>query len=158
MTLENAFDYRFGEDVISAVEIRPEGRTIGSTLLVHGLGGSKNSETHLAVAKQLYKMGIATLRFDFPGHGESGGTTEELTISRGAELVDEFAGLLAERFTEKPIALLGARLWWQLHSGFTDQFKGSGTRIALSSLRLPSGTCTTTRPQRISTLGKGRND
>ena len=53
-------------------------------------------------------MGIATLRFDFPGHGESGGTTEELTISRGAELVDEFAGLLAERFTEKPIALLGA--------------------------------------------------
>ena len=108
MIIENAFDFCFGKDSISVVETSPEGRTTGAVLLVHGLGGSKNSETHLATVKRLSEMNIATLRFDFPGHGESGGTTEELTIGRGAALVDELADLLAKRFTGKPFALLGA--------------------------------------------------
>ena len=105
MTIENAFDYCFGKDYISIVETRLEGQTVGATLLVHGLGGSKNSETHLAAVKRLSEINIATLRFDFPGRGESGGTTEELTISRGAALVDELSNLLAQRFTGKPVAL-----------------------------------------------------
>ncbi|MCY4032713.1 MAG: alpha/beta fold hydrolase [Hyphomicrobiales bacterium] len=108
MTPETAFDYFFGKDSISAVETRPEGQIIGSTLLVHGLGGNKNSETHLAAVERLSEMGVATLRFDFPGHGESSGTTEELTISQGAALVNKLTDELAERFSGKPIALLGA--------------------------------------------------
>ena len=54
-------------------------------LLVHGLGGHKDNAIHLGLAARLNELGIASVRFDFPGHGESGGTTRELTISSAVD-------------------------------------------------------------------------
>lgn len=151
MNVENAFDYCFGKDSVSVIETKPEGQTVGVTLLVHGLGGSKNSETHLATVKRLSEKNIATLRFDFPGHGESGGTTEDLTISRGAALVDELADLLAERFIRKPVALLGAS-----YGGSCILTSRASAKAAVIVLRSPVSDYQAVRAQQLGPDGLAR--
>ena len=48
----------------------------------HGLLSSKDSEKYIALGERLSKEGIAMLRFDFRGIGESEGRLEDDTISR----------------------------------------------------------------------------
>ena len=93
---------------ISAVLTCPDGAVRAAVLLVHGLGGQKNSDTHLQAAEALKESGIASLRFDFPGHGESGGGTETLTIGSGAAVVDGMFDRLIDAFPDCPAGLLGA--------------------------------------------------
>ncbi|MDI7258689.1 MAG: alpha/beta fold hydrolase [Thermodesulfobacteriota bacterium] len=52
----------------------------------HGLLSSKNSEKYIALGEQISKEGIAMLRFDFRGIGESEGGEEDNTVSK--KLVD----------------------------------------------------------------------
>ncbi len=51
-------------------------------LLCHGFLSSKESATNRALSQRLPALGIATLRFDFFGHGESRGPFQELTLTR----------------------------------------------------------------------------
>jgi dipeptidyl aminopeptidase/acylaminoacyl peptidase len=51
----------------------------------HGFGSSKDSNTYKTLASNLCKNGIAVLRFDFYGSGESQGKLEDFTISEGIE-------------------------------------------------------------------------
>src|SRR4030042_107505 len=48
----------------------------------HGLLSSKNSEKYIALGERLSQEGIAMLRFDFRGIGESEGSIENDTVSR----------------------------------------------------------------------------
>ena len=48
----------------------------------HGLLASKESEKYLALGERLSNEGIAMLRFDFRGIGESEGRLEDDTVSR----------------------------------------------------------------------------
>lgn len=48
----------------------------------HGLDSSKKSSCNLPIAHRLNEEGIAALRFDFTGHGESGGTRKESTVEQ----------------------------------------------------------------------------
>lgn len=52
----------------------------------HGLLSSKNSEKYIALGERFSREGIAMLRFDFRGIGESEGREEDNTISN--KLVD----------------------------------------------------------------------
>lgn len=49
-------------------------------VVAHGWGSSKASPRNRAVAEALRAVGIATLLFDFTGHGESQGTLEQSTF------------------------------------------------------------------------------
>jgi pimeloyl-ACP methyl ester carboxylesterase len=51
-------------------------------LLCHGFLSSKESATNQALSQRLPAVGIATLRFDFFGHGESRSPFQDLTLTR----------------------------------------------------------------------------
>jgi dipeptidyl aminopeptidase/acylaminoacyl peptidase len=57
---------------------------LGRTCVIasHGLLSSKNSEKYIALGERISKEGIAMLRFDFRGIGESEGSIENDTVSR----------------------------------------------------------------------------
>ncbi|MCJ7508161.1 MAG: alpha/beta hydrolase [candidate division Zixibacteria bacterium] len=54
----------------------------GYVLLAHGINVDKNEWEDFFVdfAQELFKKGYASFRFDFRGHGESGGSQREMTI------------------------------------------------------------------------------
>ncbi len=66
---------------ISAILTEPPGHTDRAVVLCHGFLSSKNSSTNKALTRMLVAEGIATLRFDFFGHGESDEPFERLTTT-----------------------------------------------------------------------------
>ncbi|MBS0655213.1 MAG: alpha/beta fold hydrolase [Verrucomicrobia bacterium] len=61
-----------------------EGQKFPAVLFCHGFGGNKSGRYRLYVrlAEQLAQNGIASLRFDFRGCGDSEGSFTDITISR----------------------------------------------------------------------------
>lgn len=70
--------------------LRPEGvEKCPITVIFHGLMGDRaaNRESmHSMLAEKLLKRGIASVRFDFSGHGESDGDFSDMTVL--GELLD----------------------------------------------------------------------
>jgi len=54
-------------------------------ILCHGFTTSKDNSTNRKLEEILNEKDIATLRFDFFGHGESEGDFAEITVSEGAD-------------------------------------------------------------------------
>jgi uncharacterized protein len=77
---------------IAGILATPTGGTHRLTVLCHGFLSSKNSATNKALTAMLIPLGIATLRFDFLGHGESGGPFEGLTV--GAAVQQTLAAIM----------------------------------------------------------------
>ena len=49
-------------------------------MILHGLTGNKNKPLLTTLADNLEKSGIASIRFDFNGHGESEGAFQDMTV------------------------------------------------------------------------------
>jgi pimeloyl-ACP methyl ester carboxylesterase len=58
-------------------------------ILMHGIFSSKDYNPMPALAKGLAKAGIASIRFDFDGHGKSEGRMQDMTIEK--EIADAMA-------------------------------------------------------------------
>jgi len=58
-------------------------------ILMHGIFSSKDYNPMPALAKGLAKAGIASIRFDFNGHGKSEGRKQDVTIEK--EIADAMA-------------------------------------------------------------------
>ena len=68
---------------LSAVIQKPElkaGQKCAMVMLLHGYTGSKTNRPLTDIADALEKEGIASIRFDFNGHGESDGAFENMTV------------------------------------------------------------------------------
>jgi pimeloyl-ACP methyl ester carboxylesterase len=63
-----------------SVLAQPAEPTDRLVVLCHGFLSNKNSSTNKALTRLLAEKGIATLRFDFFGHGESPGPFGKLTV------------------------------------------------------------------------------
>lgn len=50
-------------------------------ILMHGYGSQKNDAIMANVGRKLKERGIASIRFDFDGHGESEGRFEDMTLT-----------------------------------------------------------------------------
>ena len=67
---------------ISGVLHLPEGENPGCVIASHGLLSSKDSEKYIALGERMSEEGMAMLRFDFRGIGESEGDEQDNTISK----------------------------------------------------------------------------
>ena len=67
----------------------PESDSCPMVILMHGIFSSKDYNPMPAIAKGLAKAGIASIRFDFNGHGKSEGLMQEMTIEK--EIADAMA-------------------------------------------------------------------
>jgi hypothetical protein len=67
---------------ISGILHLPDVWSRACVIASHGLLSSKNSEKYIALGERLSREGIAMLRFDFRGVGESEGRIEDDTVSR----------------------------------------------------------------------------
>lgn len=54
-------------------------------ILCHGFGGARNNGLFNGIADGLEKLGIASIRFDFNGHGESEGDFQQMTVPNEIE-------------------------------------------------------------------------
>lgn len=57
-----------------------KGKTCPLVVIMHGFSGNKNEPLHRELADELQRRGIASIRFDFNGHGESEGEFQDMTI------------------------------------------------------------------------------
>ena len=67
---------------ISGILHLPEEKNPPCVIASHGLLSSKDSEKYIALGEQISREGMAMLRFDFRGIGESEGREEDNTISK----------------------------------------------------------------------------
>lgn len=56
------------------------GEKCPTVILMHGFTGNKNGEVEMGMVNALNEVGIASVRFDFNGHGESGGEFQNMTV------------------------------------------------------------------------------
>lgn len=80
----------------------------GFVLLAHGINVDKNEWGNFFgdIAHELYLKGFGSLRFDFRGHGESGGEQKEMTVI--GETIDLEASIKAiSKYWRKNIAIIG---------------------------------------------------
>lgn len=95
--MQQAVEFVVDGKTLRGMYHRPAGEgSYPTVLLFHGFGGTK-LEPHrifLKLSRQLAAAGIAALRFDFSGSGESDGDFEEMTFSsevREAEAILDYA-------------------------------------------------------------------
>src|SRR5512139_259983 len=67
---------------ISGILHLPEKENPPCVITSHGLLSSKDSDKYIALGEQISREGMAMLRFDFRGIGESEGSEEDNTISK----------------------------------------------------------------------------
>jgi hypothetical protein len=70
-----------GQKIAGIVHL-PDEKNPPCVIASHGLLSSKNSEKYIALGEQISGEGMALLRFDFRGIGESEGRLEDDTVSR----------------------------------------------------------------------------
>jgi alpha-beta hydrolase superfamily lysophospholipase len=77
----------------------------------HGLSATKDSDKYLRLADALPAAGLALVRFDFRGCGESSGVEEDTTIASRIEDVEAVLGALGDHPRLAPrLGLLGSSL------------------------------------------------
>ena len=70
-------------------DFNPETDQCTMVILMHGIFSSKDYNPMPVIAKGLAKAGIASIRFDFNGHGTSEGRMQDMTIEK--EIADAMA-------------------------------------------------------------------
>jgi dipeptidyl aminopeptidase/acylaminoacyl peptidase len=109
---------------LSGILHLPDAKNPPCVIASHGLLSSKDSEKYIALGERISKEGIAMLRFDFRGIGESEGGEEDNTISKkvvdlnaGIDFIRSYPGLRSR------IGLMGSSL-----GGFLSLIKASGNK------------------------------
>lgn len=85
-SLKNNLSIQGDHGKLSAVLRTPQDKkSYPLVLLVHGFNGHKDMPLFTELERQLNARGIATIRFDFNGHGESEGSFLDMTIPNEIE-------------------------------------------------------------------------
>lgn len=101
-----------GETLHGIIRV-PEGTgKFPAVILCHGFDSNKNHELMFGLWDIISRAGFVCLRFDFTGHGESGGSFKEFTISQEVRDVRSAIEFMKKSgvVDEKRIALVGFSL------------------------------------------------
>lgn len=88
----------------------PERPPAAGVVICHGMLSHKDSDKHLALAQRLCAAGLAALRFDFQGRGQSPGDMLELTYSRQLVEARAAAALLRRDAGVRRLGLAGSSM------------------------------------------------
>jgi len=79
--MERQFELTHGELKVFCKESRPDCGEIHRVVLgVHGIGGSTEDDIQAGLSEEMEFFSSATLRFDFPGHGQSSMSDDCFTV------------------------------------------------------------------------------
>ena len=110
----------------------PDGSPRHSVLLVHGAGVTREEGGFFTrLASGLAEAGVASLRFDLPGHGESEGRQEDLSLSAVLNAIDSGLDHLNELANVQPPSIIAASF-----SGGTAAYYAAKRPEAISRLVL----------------------
>jgi putative redox protein len=98
-----------GDDLAARLDLPPDRKTFACALFAHCFTCSKNLKAVGAISKALNRQGIAVLRFDFTGLGESEGDFANTNFSSNVDDLVIAAEFMAERM-EAPAILVGHSL------------------------------------------------
>ena len=84
-----------------------QGEHCPMVVFCHGFGGRKEGPLFELVADSLQKHGIASIRFDFNGHGESEGKFQDMTVPNEIEDAKKVAGYAKSLPYVSKVALVG---------------------------------------------------
>jgi uncharacterized protein len=105
---------RFDSDgrELAGIVHTPEGPAQCAVVIVHPFAEEKKFSHRVLVelARELASRGVATLRFDLSGEGDSSGKSEDATLSAWIEDIAAAREELARRVEGKPVGLMGLRL------------------------------------------------
>jgi uncharacterized OsmC-like protein/pimeloyl-ACP methyl ester carboxylesterase len=118
-----------GGQQLSAIIDRPDGEVRAYALFAHCFTCSKNLRAAVNIAAALNDAGIAVLRFDFTGLGESEGEFADSNFSSNVEELVAAANYLEENF-QAPAILVGHSL--------------GGTAVLQAAARIPSAVAVAT--------------
>lgn len=105
------FTVKAGARRLAAVLHLPSGEKPSCVITCHGLFSSKDSEKFISIAEDFSAAGIAVIRFDFSGCGESSGAIADTTVSRRIEELEAVARYAAQTPLLGPsLGLLGSSL------------------------------------------------
>lgn len=105
--MELQVGFRSGDEQVFGVLHVPESTPAPGSIMCHGFTGHK-AETHrlfVDAARDFTRNGLAVLRFDFRGSGDSGGEFHEMTVSREIEDARAALDFLASRPEVDPARL-----------------------------------------------------
>jgi fermentation-respiration switch protein FrsA (DUF1100 family) len=109
---------------ISGILHLPDEKSPPCVIASHGLLSSKDSEKYIALGERMSREGMAMLRFDFRGIGESEGSEEDNTISKKiADLCAAIDFIISYSGLGNRIGLIGSSL-----GGFLSLIKASGDK------------------------------
>ncbi|MET0515376.1 MAG: alpha/beta fold hydrolase [Nitrospiraceae bacterium] len=139
------FHDRFGHRVAGILSA-PSNSTDRLAVLCHGFLSGKNSTTNKILTRMLGEQGIATLRFDFFGHGESEGPFEQISttigVAQAIAALDEAAvrgfqrlGLIGSSFGGLVSILATAR--WSDRLGSPQRIAAAGPVLSCLALKCP---------------------
>jgi dipeptidyl aminopeptidase/acylaminoacyl peptidase len=123
MRIEKVFFQSEGHKISGILHL-PEKENPPCVIASHGLLSSKDSEKYIALGRRISRAGMAMLRFDFRGIGESEGGEEDNTISKK---IDDLRSAIdfarSCRGLEDRIGLVGSSLggFLSLKKASTDQ-------------------------------------
>lgn len=99
--MEKSFMLSHGDLRIPCKLTQPDNCAIRRVVLgVHGLAGSSTDDIQSAIAEEMSFFYSATVRFDFPSHGESPMGTEDFSLKNCTASVLAVAGWIKEQFPD----------------------------------------------------------
>lgn len=108
--MEEHVEFKNAEgDRLAGVLHRPDGKAAAGVLLCHGMESSKESLKLAHLGEALRRAGLAVLRFDFTGAGESTGDFESITCTRQVDDLTAAHGLLKDRGVGR-VAIVGSSM------------------------------------------------
>jgi len=134
--MEHPFTFEDGAGHrVAAVLAEPDRPTGRLVVLLHGFLSNKNSTTNKTLTRALLDQGIATLRFDFFGQGESDGPFERITITTALDQATAAIELAASK-SYRRIGLIGSSFGGLIALLAAAQETGKG-RLASLALKCP---------------------
>lgn len=95
---------------LQAIVQKPQlsaGEQCPMVVLCHGFGGSKDNQLFELIADSLQRHGIASVRFDFNGHGESEGRFQDMTVPNEIEDTKKVVAYMRNQPFVSKVALAG---------------------------------------------------